>query len=79
MWQRCVSRSSKAAVIRSPWKTWCHSLKGKWVDMATFGEAKLAWFRKFLPFEKGIPSHDKFTEVFAGAAKPRQSSSNHLT
>ena len=36
-----------------------------WVDIATFGEAKLAWFRKFLPFEKGIPSHDTFTEVFA--------------
>jgi predicted transposase YbfD/YdcC len=36
-----------------------------WVDIATFGEAKLAWFRKFLPFERGIPSHDTFTEVFA--------------
>ncbi len=36
-----------------------------WVDIATFGEAKLAWFRKFMPFEKGIPSHDTFTEVFA--------------
>ena len=36
-----------------------------WVDIATFGEAKLAWFRKFLPFEQGIPSHDTFTEVFA--------------
>jgi predicted transposase YbfD/YdcC len=36
-----------------------------WVDMAAFGRAKLGWFRKFLPFEKGIPSHDTFTEVFA--------------
>jgi len=36
-----------------------------WTDVAEFGEAKLAWFRKFLPFEKGIPSHDTFTEVFA--------------
>lgn len=36
-----------------------------WVDIATFGEAKLAWFRKFLAFEQGIPSHDTFTEVFA--------------
>ncbi len=36
-----------------------------WVDVATFGRAKLAWFRKFLPFERGIPSHDTFTEVFA--------------
>jgi predicted transposase YbfD/YdcC len=36
-----------------------------WVDIATFGACKLAWFRKFMPFEKGIPSHDTFTEVFA--------------
>ena len=36
-----------------------------WTDIADFGEAKLVWFRKFLPFEKGIPSHDTFTEVFA--------------
>jgi len=36
-----------------------------WTDVSDFGEAKLAWFCKFLPFEKGIPSHDTFTEVFA--------------
>jgi predicted transposase YbfD/YdcC len=36
-----------------------------WVDVAQFGRAKLSWFRKFLPFEQGIPSHDTFTEVFA--------------
>jgi hypothetical protein len=36
-----------------------------WTDVADFGEAKLAWFRKFLPFEQGIPAHDTFTEVFA--------------
>lgn len=36
-----------------------------WTDVADFGDAKFAWFRKFLPFEKGIPSHDTFTEVFA--------------
>lgn len=36
-----------------------------WTDVADFGRAKLPWFRKFLPFEIGIPSHDTFTEVFA--------------
>jgi predicted transposase YbfD/YdcC len=36
-----------------------------WVDVAAFGECKLTWFRKFLPFEKGIPAHDTFTELFA--------------
>jgi predicted transposase YbfD/YdcC len=36
-----------------------------WVDVAEFGHCKQAWFRKFLPFEQGIPSHDTFSEVFA--------------
>lgn len=36
-----------------------------WVDVSSFGECKLAWFRRFLPFEKGVPSHDTFTELFA--------------
>jgi predicted transposase YbfD/YdcC len=36
-----------------------------WVDVASFGKCKLTWFRKFLPFEGGIPSHDTFTELFA--------------
>ncbi len=36
-----------------------------WTDVATFGKCKLAWFRKFMPFERGIPSHDTFSEVFA--------------
>ncbi len=25
-----------------------------WTDVATFGKAKLAWFRKFLPFEQRV-------------------------
>jgi predicted transposase YbfD/YdcC len=36
-----------------------------WVDIAAFGRCKLTWFRKFLPFDNGIPSHDTFTELFA--------------
>ena len=36
-----------------------------WIDVASFGRCKLAWLRRFLPFEKGIPSHDTFTELFA--------------
>jgi predicted transposase YbfD/YdcC len=36
-----------------------------WVDVAVFGQCKLAWFRKYLPFERGLPSHDTFTELFA--------------
>jgi hypothetical protein len=36
-----------------------------WADVAMFGKCKLTWFRKFLPFERGVPSHDTFSEVFA--------------
>lgn len=36
-----------------------------WADVERFGNAKLVWLRKFMPFEKGIPSHDTFTKVFA--------------
>ena len=36
-----------------------------WVDVEAFGEAKLEWFRRFLPLPNGIPSHDTFGDVFA--------------
>ena len=36
-----------------------------WVEVEAFGEAKLAWFRRFLPLPNGIPSHDTFSDVFA--------------
>lgn len=36
-----------------------------WVAVETFGNAKLAWFRKFLSLTNGIPSHDTFGRVFA--------------
>ena len=36
-----------------------------WTDVATFGKCKLAWFRKFFPFTRGVPSHDVFSDVFA--------------
>jgi predicted transposase YbfD/YdcC len=36
-----------------------------WLEVEAFGEAKLEWFRRFLPLPNGIPSHDTFGEVFA--------------
>ena len=42
-----------------------------WVDVAWFGQAKLAWLRTFLALPNGIPSHDTFGRVFA-ALDPRQ-------
>jgi hypothetical protein len=36
-----------------------------WVAVETFGRAKEAWLRTFLPLPGGIPSHDAFGRVFA--------------
>jgi predicted transposase YbfD/YdcC len=36
-----------------------------WVEVAECGEAKKAWFRRFLKLPNGIPSHDTFGRVFA--------------
>lgn len=35
-----------------------------WVEVEEYGEAKLAFLRRFLPFAHGIPSHDTFSDVF---------------
>jgi predicted transposase YbfD/YdcC len=39
------------------------------VEIATFGQAREAWFRNFLVLPRGIPSHDTFNRVF-GKLKP---------
>ena len=36
-----------------------------WVAIETFGQAKEAWFGRFLALPNGIPSHDTFGRVFA--------------
>jgi predicted transposase YbfD/YdcC len=36
-----------------------------WVAVEAFGNAKCAWFRRFLDLSNGIPSHDTFGRVFA--------------
>jgi predicted transposase YbfD/YdcC len=36
-----------------------------WVEVETFGNRKLAWFKTFLDLPHGIPSHDTFGRVFA--------------
>ena len=36
-----------------------------WVDVSEWGKFKLAWLRRFLPFEHGVASHDTFSRVFA--------------
>jgi predicted transposase YbfD/YdcC len=36
-----------------------------WADVERFAKSKLAWFRKFIRLEHGVPSHDTFGRVFA--------------
>src|SRR5258705_1478466 len=35
------------------------------VDIARFGEKKIALLRRFLPFRDGTPSHDHLGDIFA--------------
>ena len=36
-----------------------------WVEIAKFGEKKLALLRRFRPFGVGTPSHDQLGDIFA--------------
>ena len=39
-----------------------------WIDVETFGHAKLAFLKQYLPFENGIPSDDTFRRFFRAIA-----------
>jgi len=45
----------------------CASICGaqSWRDFVTFGEEKLEYLRRFLPFENGIPSKNTYARVFS--------------
>ena len=36
-----------------------------WADIERFAMAKFEWFERFIPLEKGVPSHDTMGRVFA--------------
>jgi DDE_Tnp_1-associated len=36
-----------------------------WVEVATFGQAKESWLKRFLDLPNGIPSHDTFGRTFS--------------
>ena len=36
-----------------------------WVEVALYGQQRLAFLRRFLPFKHGVPSHDQLGIVFA--------------
>jgi predicted transposase YbfD/YdcC len=62
-----VNRGENHPLIEMVFVALCATIcdANSWVDVARFGQAKLAWFQKHLPFENGIPSHDTFSRVFA--------------
>lgn len=37
----------------------------EWDEIVDFGEEKIAWLRKYLPYEHGIPSHDTVNRVIS--------------
>jgi predicted transposase YbfD/YdcC len=37
----------------------------RWTEMAMFGQVRVSWFRTFLKFKNGVPSHDTFRRVFS--------------
>ena len=45
----------------------CSFLSGSesFYDMERFGNRKLSWLKRFLPYANGIPSHDTFARVFS--------------
>jgi len=40
-----------------------------WVSVSLFGQAKLPFLRRFLPFEHGVPSHDQLGLIFGALDK----------
>ena len=36
-----------------------------WEEIEDFGHAKLAWLKKYFPFDNGIPKHDTIARVLS--------------
>ncbi len=36
-----------------------------WTSISMFGRSKIVWLRQYLPYKRGIPSHDVLGKVFA--------------
>lgn len=51
----------------------CASICGadSFIEFVEFGEAKISFLKKLLPFENGIPSHDTFGAVFSNIDRKR--------
>ena len=62
-----IERSKRHALLDIVTIALCGVICGaeSWVEIAHFGNAKQAWFARFLDLPHGIPSHDTFGRVFA--------------
>jgi hypothetical protein len=43
----------------------CDQRMDDWTSINMFGKLKLPWLRQYLPYARGIPSHDVLGKVFA--------------
>ncbi|MDX1925456.1 MAG: ISAs1 family transposase [Pirellulaceae bacterium] len=62
-----VNRGNNYPLIEMIFVTLCACISDAdgWADVERYGKAKLAWLRKYFPFDNGIPSHDTFGLVFS--------------
>jgi predicted transposase YbfD/YdcC len=62
-----INRSKLYPLIEILFLTTSAVLSGfeEWEEIVDFGEEKIAWLRKYLPYEQGIPSHDTVNRVIS--------------
>lgn len=62
-----IERSKVYPLMEIVFLSVCAVLSGyeEWDEIVDFGEAKMNWLRKYLPYEQGIPSHDTLNRVIS--------------
>jgi predicted transposase YbfD/YdcC len=62
-----IDRSKLYPLIEILFLTTSAVLSGfeEWDEIVDFGEEKIEWLRKYLPYERGIPSHDTVNRVIS--------------
>lgn len=62
-----IDRSKRYALIEIIFVTICAVLSGfeTWEEIEDFGNEKLTWLQKYLPYEQGMPSHDTINRVMS--------------
>jgi len=62
-----IDRKKLYPLIEIVFLSVCAVLSGfeEWDEVVDFGEEKLNWLRKYLPYEHGIPSHDTMNRVIS--------------